>query len=236
MFKDHKVDFRSYETLMALVMRVRIKHGVDHLCQFAFRRLVEYYVTTDQTEKDKLRLVLFEHDREPYFDRINLTLNVNRGLWEEAGYREPLACFKLLHELAHILWHRHPYYSFSLSEHSQIGYAQDEESAEWQANVFAALSMAPPYLALECEDRESFMERFNFPPDFVGFWFELRERRPLRFVSEFCSECGVQPLARISSFLKCTNCGHASIYPLKSHQGTNQTEVNGEFIQQALLP
>ena len=207
MLIDHKVDYRSYETLLALVMREREKNGIDHLCVVRFRSIVERYITTDSGDKTKPLLVPFDHDGEPYFNRIESTLNVSKGLWEEAGYDEPLACFKLLHELAHMLMHLHPQYSFSRAEHSQFRWAQDEESAEWQANVFAALSMAPPYLAIECVDRTSFLQRFNYPSEFVDFWFELRKRRPLQFVTEFCSRCGVQPLAKIGSRLRCTNCG-----------------------------
>ncbi|MGA3062889.1 MAG: ImmA/IrrE family metallo-endopeptidase [Methylocystis sp.] len=208
MLVDHKVSFRSYETLMALAMRERKRWGVDHLCQISFRRLIENYIATDSTQNDKPQLVLFEREADPYFDRIKLTLNANEGLWEEAGYREPLACFKLLHELAHILLHRHPKQRFSSADRSQINFAQNEESAEWQANVFAALFMAPPYLAIDCEDRASFLERFNYPPEYADFWFELRRRRPLTFAQEFCPECGTQKLAQIASNLRCTNCGY----------------------------
>ncbi len=144
MLIDHKVAFRSQETLLALVMKERDANGIDHLCIVRFRSIVEWYITTDSNNRTKPRLELFDHDGEPYFDRIKFTLNVNRGLWEEAGDGEPLACFMLLHELAHMLMHLHPQYSFSRAEHSQYRWAQDEESAEWQANVFAALFVAPP--------------------------------------------------------------------------------------------
>jgi ribosomal protein S27AE len=208
---DHKVDFRAYETLLARVMSEREKNRIDHFCDTNFRAVVERYVTVDPADRSRPLLVLFDHEGDPFFDRIKFEVHVNRGLWEEAGYREPLACFQLLHEIAHVLMHRNPISSFSSAQHSRVNFAQDEESAEWQANVFAALFMAPPYLAIDCHDRSSFLERFNFPSEFVDFWFDLQKRRPLRFISEFCPRCGAQSLAAIGSRLKCTTCGRIKL-------------------------
>jgi hypothetical protein len=204
---DHKVSFRSQETLMAYAMRQREKLCVDHLCELPVRQLIERYLRKDPSDTERPRLILFDHDREPFFNRKLNTLNVNRELWDEAGFREPLACFKLVHELAHILLHRHPKVSFSRSEYSQLSFADDEESAEWQANVFAALFIAPPYLANGCNAHASFLERFLFPPEFVEFWFRLRERRPLRFSVELCPRCGSQHAAIIGDRFRCDNCG-----------------------------
>ncbi|WP_425351463.1 ImmA/IrrE family metallo-endopeptidase [Methylocystis bryophila] len=130
-------------------------------------------------------------------------------MWDEAGdaIPEPLACFKLLHELAHAKFHKHAISSFSYSTESQIAYAENTESAEWQANAWAALVMAPAYLAVGCDDRASFMCRFNFPSEFYDFWRALQERRPLRMSSEFCLRCGSQSVAIIASRLRCIACG-----------------------------
>ncbi len=209
MIRDHKVTFRSYQSLLAFVMTLRRSHGIDCRCEFLVTRLVECYVSIEPTDPPKTRLVLFEDEREPFFNRVQNTLHVNKDLWAEASIGEPLACFKLLHELAHILLHKHPEYSFSRAEHSGMAFVQDEESAEWQANVFAALFMAPPYLALDCHDRRSFVERFNYRSEFVDFWFQLRKRRPLESASSFCSGCGSQ-LIRVGSWVRCTNCGKTS--------------------------
>lgn len=207
---DHKVDFRAYETLLAIAMREREKAGIDHLCIIRPRKIIETYIGRHFPGRGVLALVQHNDNDPPRVTLDPFALHVNSELWEEAGEGEPLACFMLLHELAHILMHRHPQYSFSMSEKSQMRYAADEESAEWQANIFAALFMAPPYLASGCDDPRSLCERFNFPSEFAGFWFEWRKRRPLRVVSNFCPECGHQPLVAIGGRMKCTNCGYAS--------------------------
>jgi hypothetical protein len=202
---DHKVHFRSYETLLWQAMRVRERMHIDHATQFNFREIVEQYI-----DDGRISISFNEEEDEPYFNRTNLTINCNRGLWEEAGMREPLASFKLLHELAHALFHRHPLSSFSSSTSSQLTYAGNEESAEWQANLFAALVMAPPYLAIGCNDRRTFAERFNFPSEFIEFWFAQQKVRPLRYSPQFCSKCGSQTVAIIASSLRCVTCGNIS--------------------------
>ncbi len=207
---DHKVKFRAYETLLAEFMRERENAGIDHLCGIRPRKIMESYIGSHFSGRGVLSLVLHNDNDTPRVTLDPFALQVNFQLWEEAGDGEPLACFMLLHELAHILMHRHPEYSFSRSESSQLGYAQDEESAEWQANIFAALFMAPPYLASGCGDPKSLCERFNFPSEFAGFWLEWRRRRPLRLVSDFRPACGHQPLTTIGGRMKCTNCGCAT--------------------------
>lgn len=204
---DHKVDFRAYETLLTIVMNERRESRVDNCCDIPFRAVFEQYVTLDRADCSRPLLVLFDGEGEPYFDFRNFEVHIGRGLWEEAGYREPYACFKLMHELAHILMHKSPIAAFSVARNSQVNFAQNEDSAEWQANVFAALFMAPPYLAMGCNDRRSFVERFNFPAEFVDFWFDLQRRRPLKFIADCCPHCGSQPMAIVGTRLKCTNCG-----------------------------
>jgi hypothetical protein len=210
MFRDQKATFRSYEMLMERVLRERLRLRIDHLCQPRHRATIEAYVGTNGADNAKPRLVLFEEDGEPFFRRPSNTLHANRELWEEAGIGEPLACFKLLHELAHAILHRHPHQGFTSAKHSLLRIAQDEESTEWQANVYAALSMAPPYLAIECNDRHSFHDRFNFPSAFTDFWFELRDRRPLKFTDVICPECGSYRVVKIGSLMRCVNCGQTS--------------------------
>ena len=204
---DHKVTFRSYEILLASAMAERERTGVDHLCQFRFRRLIESNVSLDANKKDTLRLLRHDREEEPFFYRTELAIVCNEGLWEEAGIGEPLACFKLLHELAHAKFHKHPISSFSYSTEFQIAFAENTESAEWQANTWAALVMAPPYLAIGCDDRASFMYRFNFPSEFYDFWRALQQRRPLRMSSNLCTKCGSQSVAKIASRLRCVTCG-----------------------------
>jgi hypothetical protein len=206
MLQDHKVTFRSYETLVAFVMSLRRRHGIDHFCVFPVRKLIENYVSVVPAGAPKARLILFQEEREPFFNRVQNTLHVNEDLWAEAAIGEPLACFKLLHELAHILLHQHPEYSFSQVEHSGLSFIEDEESAEWQANVFAALFMAPPYLALDCQDRRSVAERFNYPAEFLGFWLDLRARHPLAQSHSICGYCGGQQL-RVGVWVRCNTCG-----------------------------
>jgi hypothetical protein len=207
---DHKVQFRSYETLLAISMRQRELASMDHLCVIKARKLVERYIGQTFEDVGRLSLELFHHDQDPFVRLRPFSLNVNEELWNEAGDGEPLACFKILHELAHILLHRNPISSFSVSESSQVNFAEDEETAEWQAHIFAALTMAPPYLASNCCDSKSLYERFNFPAEFAPFWLEWRRRRPLVVVSDFCCCCGNQSLVRIGNRSKCLHCSHVT--------------------------
>lgn len=210
MINDHKVKFRSQESILVRVMKERQDRAIDHLCCFNTRSVVGSFLNLDGSNNKKPKLVFIDADREPYFNRKEISVNVNRELWDEAAKGEPLANFKLFHEIAHSLLHLHPILAFSRSEHSQIAYACDEESAEWQAHVFAAFFLAPPYLATDCKDRKSFSERFNFPSEYIDFWFNLLRRRPLKYTGEFCSRCGSQTSVRIGYHLKCVNCQHTS--------------------------
>jgi len=205
---DHKVAFRSQQAILYRVMRERQIRGIDHLCCYNTRRVIETFLNLEKNDKSKPKLVLFVENIEPHFNFKQFTINANRVLWEEAGFGDPLANFKLLHEIAHSLFHKHPFSSFSSAKHSQMAYAQDEYSAEWQANVFACFFFAPPYLAFECKDRKTFSERFHFPSEFIDFWFYLNKRRSLEFACEFCSRCGSETLVRIGHRLKCLNCQH----------------------------
>lgn len=207
MFRDQKTVFRSYETLLESVLRHRNRLGVDHLCQPRFRSMVIEPSLYSEANPSKPKIALFDYDGEPFFDRRTFSINAHIELWKEAGEGEPLACFKLLHELAHARLHRHPHHGFTTADKSLLRIAQDEESSEWQANVFAALSMAPPYLAIECNTRRSFHERFNFPSEFTDFWFALRAKRPIRFAHRLCSKCGSDRVASIGSLLRCVDCG-----------------------------
>jgi hypothetical protein len=208
MFKDQKARFRSYETIVERVLIERNKLGIDHLCCMRFREVFRRYFTESLVDESKPRIVIQERCAVPFLNRETFTVHVSRGLWDEAGLGEPFACFQLLHELGHVLLHRHPTHGFTTAKQSLLRIAQNEESCEWQANVFAATFMAPPYLAPECEDRHSFSTRFNFPSEFVDFWFDLKSRRPLIFTDIFCSECGCQRIVKLGRHYRCVHCGN----------------------------
>jgi hypothetical protein len=87
---DHKVDFRSYETLLARAMGEREKAGIDHLCVIRPRHVVESYIGRHFPRRGALLLDLHENDTQPRVTLEPFALHVNVELWKEAGDGEPL--------------------------------------------------------------------------------------------------------------------------------------------------
>ena len=64
--------------------------------------------------------------------------------------------------------HGHYRQAFSEDEKSRLKFVQPEESAEAQANWFAACFLAPDYLARQCKNESELCLQFDFPSDFAS--------------------------------------------------------------------
>lgn len=208
MATDYKVRFRSYRAVAELAHEARKRMCVAHYFTFNIVKAIRRLVGKEFGKLGVLHLDVFERDNDPVaFVTFNpLTLHVHREIWEDAELGEPKSRFILAHELGHMLMHGHYRQAFSEDEKSRLKFVQPEESAEAQANWFAACFLAPDYLARQCKNESELCLQFDFPSDFASVKLDDIKRHLPSYTGEACSTCGNFTLVRVAGRLKCETC------------------------------
>lgn len=148
MLRDHHVPFRREDYIAEVALLTRKLGGSENYAYFNIVDFVERILMA-QDWKDKGRLgIKFFDDRDEADDPAYVTfdpptLHVDRETWELARAGEPDARFVIAHEVGHIVLHRHDAQHFSKNTSVQIKFANQEYSAEWQANTFASYFLVP---------------------------------------------------------------------------------------------
>lgn len=191
MSTDYKVRRRYYEDVVSLALDARAKFGIANCFTFNIVKLIRGLVGKRFKDSGPLNLDIFERDddQNAYVTFNPLTLHVHREIWEDAELGEPKSRFILAHELGHIVMHRHYCQAYSEGENSRLSFVPPEESAEAQANWFAACFLAPDHLARHCRDERELCQQFAFPSDFASIKFDDLKRKPA-YSGGSCSECG----------------------------------------------
>lgn len=83
------------------------------------------------------------------------TLNIDRGIWEDAKLGEPIARYIIAHEVGHVLLHDKDAKAFSDDPKKYVSYSRLEYSAEWQANTFADYFLAPTHIVASIDNLNS---------------------------------------------------------------------------------
>ncbi len=212
---DCRVTFRSYATVANFARRAREMLGVERYRKFnvveAIRKLINKEFLR---ELGVLKLRLFDDDDpenvcdyKAYVTYNPLALHVHREIWELGEAGEPLSRFIISHELGHILMHRDYRRPFTDDEKAGRRFISPEERAEDQANLFAALFLAPDELASECRTAIQLCNEYDYPGDFAQIRIQLLERRKVLYTGEACPVCANFTLVRTGIRLRCRTCG-----------------------------
>jgi Zn-dependent peptidase ImmA (M78 family) len=155
-----------------------------------------------------LHLEIFEEERSSiaYVSFNPLTLHVHREIWEDAEIGEPKSRFILAHELGHIVMHGYYQQAYSEDEKARLTFVPPEESAEAQANWFAALFLAPDHMTMHCKNVTELCLQFNFPSDYASAKFNDSARYVPKYSGESCPKCNNFTLIRNGTCLTCDTC------------------------------
>jgi hypothetical protein len=101
--------------------------------------------------------------------------------------------------------------AFSKEEAALLNYVQNEESAEWQAHVFAALFLVPDHVAIRLNDTDVIaglcVVTDKLAADCLADAKNTKSIACPRYEGEMCSECGNFTLVRNGTCMKCDTCG-----------------------------
>jgi Zn-dependent peptidase ImmA (M78 family) len=215
--RDHYVGFRSEETIAQLAARLRDTHGSRSDSTFDIIDFVEQTLPKhlSSTKKALLKLEFydkeFEQDDPAYVTFDPLTLHVDRTIWTDAKIGDEYARFVIAHEVGHIVLHDHSAKGFSSDRSAQIRFADDGQSAEWQANTFAGHFLAPDSVVEKFRD-VTMIAAYCQIPDRLALdrvlALKRKERRKSRiFQGDFCTNCGNFSLVCSGTTFKCATFG-----------------------------
>jgi hypothetical protein len=140
-----------------------------------------------------------------------LTLHIFEKIWRDASLGVPYARFILAHEIGHIVLHNEFAVAFSDDKAAQLKYLQNEESGEWQANIFADYFLVPDHIAIKLREPDLITGLCVVTDDLAER--RLRDAKATkrvltpRYEGEMCSKCGNFTLVRNGTCMKCDTCG-----------------------------
>jgi len=201
MRKDHKVSFRTRESIKSVADRARALDKDAHRNGFRITSYLRMLAADQVLKTGPLKIHFFAPavgEAPAYVTYDPTILHVDPEIWEEADQGEPGARFILAHELGHVILHDHHAQPFSGEKQDWI--IMDEESAEWQAHTFAdyflisdgevSTHITPTDVAIFCAvDREVAIRRLT-PITYVGEYCECGGTRVRRGIVERCDCCG----------------------------------------------
>ncbi|UVO34016.1 ImmA/IrrE family metallo-endopeptidase [Bradyrhizobium arachidis] len=216
MARDYRVRILSREDIAKIAMAwwslaCSGRHSFN-ICKFVLDVLPNQI-------KAKGKLVLEFYDQGPgdapaYVTFNPLTLHVDHGVWDAADRGEPYARYIIAHEIGHLVLHDRYAVAFSEEEAALLSYVQNEESAEWQAHVFAALFLVPDHIAIKFNDADLIAGLCVVTDSLAASC--LDDARNAKFIltpsyeGEMCPGCGNFTLTRDGIYLKCDTCGSAT--------------------------
>lgn len=169
--------------------------------------------------KGKLGVEFYDQgpgDSPAYVSFGPLTLHVDRGVWNAADRGEPYARYIIAHEIGHLVLHDRHAVAFSEEEAALINYVQNEESAEWQAHVFAALFLVPDHLAIKLNDTDLIaglcVVTDRLAADRLSDAKNAKSILTPSYEGEMCAGCGNFTLMRNGNYMTCDMCGSTTGY------------------------
>lgn len=209
-YDDHKVAFRREETIAEIALAWRRAARNENSATF---NVVDFALKVLRKRHKKGTLLIEFYEGQPgakpaYVTFDPLTLHVDSEVWELAGLGDPESRFVVAHEIGHIVLHDHNAQGFSEDPNGRIKFATEEESAEWQADVFAHYFLVPNVLAISIYDRKHLAEACSVTRRVA----ENRMRRVkrlglLQYEGDACGDCGNFTLVRDRDGFNCDTCG-----------------------------
>jgi hypothetical protein len=193
MLDDYFVSFLSEGTIGQIATERRAAMGHRNSPSFNITDCVER-MKSDWRKKGKFCVKFFDAavDQKPAYVTFNPpTMHIDREVWKLAKLGEPEARFIVAHELGHLFLHDHHAKAFSELPSERIKYAENENSAEWQADTFAEHFLLPDHLVEAFYDARDLAASCNVSESLARKRLEAivdRDRRRKR--SDICSKCG----------------------------------------------
>jgi predicted SprT family Zn-dependent metalloprotease len=206
MRKDYKVAPRGRKELKRIAEKWRSILPEARDSAFNVVAYVRALERVEILKTGKLNVVFFTASTEnpPAFVTYNpTTLHVDFATWQEADEGEPSARFIIAHELGHIALHDHHAQPFSGVKQKWIQF--EEESAEWQANVFAEYFLISD---LEIQRFTCVFEMSNYCA--IEKSVAMRRLHALyKGCGYCCPTCGANCVLQVGTRQNCFECGWA---------------------------
>ena len=217
MARDHRVRIKSREDIAKFAMSwwslANRRGHFFNICDFVLGPLTHRY-----SSKGPLVVKFYDAadgDDPAYVTFKPLTLHVDKEVWKLARDGEPNARYIVAHEIGHIVLHDEFVVAFSDDEAAQLRYLQNEESGEWQANIFAAYFLVPDHVARKLADADVIAGLCVVTDDLAKK--RLTEARSAKtivtppYTGDMCTECGSFTLLHIDMSTKCDTCGAKNV-------------------------
>jgi Zn-dependent peptidase ImmA (M78 family) len=162
-----------------------------------------------------IRLNIVDDDIEEEKAKVSFsdgTLTFQNYVWQLARNQEPLGRHIVAHEMGHLALHRDQEFAFTKAGEFKLNFLQPEESAEWQANWFAAAFLLPDDLLLKA--RRSMLPTTvsivaNVSDRLVAKRLEqldLDKRYRVKVTGDQCPNCGDFKVGYVGTTLTCQSC------------------------------
>jgi len=180
-----------------------------NICDFVLGPLTQRY-----SSKGRLQIELYDAangDDLAYVTFKPLTLHVDKRIWKSARDGGPIARYIIAHEIGHIVLHDEFAVAFSDEKSAQLKYLQDEESGEWQANIFASYFLVPDHIARKLSDADVIAGLCVVTDELAKK--RLTDAKNAKtivtppYTGDMCTGCGSFTLLSIGMSTKCDTCG-----------------------------
>jgi hypothetical protein len=214
MARDHRVRIKSREDIAKIAMlwwNLANNQGRSfNICKFVLETLKKHF-----TRKGQLQIEFYERGTadEPAFVTFKpLVLHIDRKTWMDAGLGDTYARFVVAHEIGHIILHDEFAVAFSDDEAAQLRHLDNEESGEWQANVFAGYFLAPDHVVLKLRDPDLIAGLCVISDELaLKRYTEAKNTKKIlhqNYEGDMCAECSNFTLVRSGCTTRCDTCGH----------------------------
>lgn len=212
---DFKVSRRYREDITDLAARWRAaKSEWANSNRFDVVRLLLDHVLPDLAKDGrKIELRIVENDPEEpdaWVDFYAGEMCVQRFVWDNALAQEEHARLVVAHEVGHLILHRDQVFAFSRGLEKKLGFLAPEESAEQQANWFAAALLLPDAVVRRLSAKDTFVVATLALVSEHLVRVRRREvdmdKRYRSYTGDQC-ECGSLEVIRVGVSTKCEACG-----------------------------
>jgi Zn-dependent peptidase ImmA (M78 family) len=213
MTHDYKVTYTREESIAKTAANWRQRHNSLHKHTFDITEFVETMLRTHPKGKS-LKIQFYDRNfkqDDPAYVTFKpvVTLHIDRKIWNDAKSGDGYARFVIAHEIGHVVLHDHSAQAFSSDPSFQIRFAEDEHSAEWQANKFAEHFLLPDEIVEHFDDEELLIIFCEVPRILAQRRLAAVRavRRTSAITGDACARCGNFTLVRNGDSIKCDTCG-----------------------------
>ena len=152
-----------------------------------------------------------------------------KAIWTAAQHGDPLGRLVVAHEIGHLLLHRYQTTAFSAGLSKKLNFVAPEESAEQQANWFAASLLVPDHVMFRLGHLED--ETIAILTLTTAKLVSVRRRECETITltaDELCPRCGSISVVHLADNTLCVNCGDWGVAPTKfPHKPVENSNFEG---------